>query len=134
MARTKQVAKKSTGGKQPRKQLATKAHRKSGTGPIRKPHRWRKGTVALREIKKYQRTFDLLIPRAPFIRLVREIVVKYRVDVRVRRAACEALQEATEAYLVGIFQDANLSAIHAKRITIKPMDMQLAQQLRRDHH
>ncbi|MBA0566072.1 hypothetical protein Golob_010922, partial [Gossypium lobatum] len=72
MARTKQTARKSTGGKAPRKQLATKAARKSAptTGGVKKPHRYRPGTVALREIRKYQKSTELLIRKLPFQRLV----------------------------------------------------------------
>merc|ERR1712240_393540 len=75
MARTKQTARKSTGGKAPRKQLATKAARKSApsTGGVKKPHRYRPGTVALREIRRYQKSTELLIRKLPFQRLVREI-------------------------------------------------------------
>ena len=75
MARTKQTARKSTGGKDPRKQLATKAARKSApaTGGVKKPHRYRPGTVALREIRRYQKSTELLIRKLPFQRLVREI-------------------------------------------------------------
>jgi hypothetical protein len=75
MARTKQTARKSTGGKAPRKQLATKAARKSAptVGGVKKPHRYRPGTVALREIRRYQKSTDLLIRKLPFQRLVREI-------------------------------------------------------------
>ena len=75
MARTKQTARKSTGGKAPRKQLATKAARKSApaTGGVKKPHRYRPGTVALREIRRYQKSTELLIHKLPFLRLVREI-------------------------------------------------------------
>ena len=75
MARTKQTARKSTGGKAPRKQLATKAARKSApaTGGVKKPHRYRPGTVALREIRKYQKSTELLIRKLPFQRLVRTL-------------------------------------------------------------
>ena len=75
MARTKQTARKSTGGKAPRKQLATKAARKSApaTGGVKKPHRYRPGTVALREIRRYQKSTELLIRKLPFQRLVREM-------------------------------------------------------------
>uniref|UniRef100_A0A8C9R7L0 Si:ch1073-429i10.3 n=1 Tax=Scleropages formosus TaxID=113540 RepID=A0A8C9R7L0_SCLFO len=70
MARTKQTARKSTGGKAPRKQLATKAARKSApsTGGVKKPHRYRPGTVALREIRRYQKSTELLIRKLPFQR------------------------------------------------------------------
>ena len=83
MARTKQTARKSTGGKAPRKQLATKAARKSApaTGGVKKPHRYRPGTVALREIRKYQKSTELLIRKLPFQRLVREIMQNFKNDL-----------------------------------------------------
>ncbi|MFS7911840.1 putative transcription factor Hap3/NF-YB family [Helianthus anomalus] len=202
MARTKQTARKSTGGKAPRKQLATKAARKSAptTGGVKKPHRYRPGTVALREIRKYQKSTELLIRKLPFQRLVREIAQDFKacsvidfqivvllvgcvlvwlltcacicmfvyISVRLKSLrfvrllisncnyACEitkacpatdfklllctdlrfqshavlALQEAAEAYLVGLFEDTNLCAIHAKRVTIMPKDIQLARRIR----
>ena len=157
MARTKQTARKSTGGKAPRKQLATKAARKSApaTGGVKKPHRYRSyshmavkfvcrvlqysdnkqcssfsipplftlyrpGTVALREIRKYQKSTELLIRKLPFQRLVREIAQDFKTDLRFQSSAVLALQEASEAYLVGLFEDTNLCAIHAKRVTIMP--------------
>ena len=132
MARTKQTARKSTGGKAPRKQLATKAARKSApsTGGVKKPHRYRPGTVALREIRRYQKSTELLIRKLPFQRLVREIAQDFKTDLRFQSAAIGALQEASEAYLVGLFEDTNLCAIHAKRVTIMPKDIQLARRIR----
>ena len=132
MARTKQTARKSTGGKAPRKQLATKAARKSApaTGGVKKPHRYRPGTVALREIRKYQKSTELLIRKLPFQRLVREIAQDFKTDLRFQSSAVLALQEASEAYLVGLFEDTNLCAIHAKRVTIMPKDVQLARRIR----
>jgi len=133
MARTKQTARKSTGGKAPRKQLATKAARKSAPtlgASIKKTHRFRPGTVALREIRRYQKSTDLLLRKLPFQRLVREIASEIKSDLRFQSSAIMALQEATEAYLVGLFEDTNLCTIHAKRVTIMPKDMQLAKRLR----
>ncbi|KAH7352960.1 hypothetical protein KP509_19G072300 [Ceratopteris richardii] len=132
MARTKQTARKSTGGKAPRKQLATKAARKSApaTGGVKKPHRFRPGTVALREIRKYQKSTELLLRKLPFQRLVREIAQDFKTDLRFQSSAVLALQEASEAYLVGLFEDTNLCAIHAKRVTIMPKDIQLARRIR----
>ena len=169
MARTKQTARKSTGGKAPRKQLATKAARKSApaTGGVKKvipsrflhceailhdlatahfmifdkvdadcvlvlmqPHRYRPGTVALREIRKYQKSTELLIRKLPFQRLGREIAQDFKTDLRFQSSAVLALQEAAEAYLVGLFEDTNLAAIHAKRVTIMPKDIQLARRIR----
>jgi len=132
MARTKQTARKSTGGKVPRKQLATKAARKvaPATGGVKKRHRYKPGTVALREIRKYQKSTDLLIRKLPFQRLVREIAQDFKSDLRFQGTALVALQEATEAYLVSLFEDTNLCAIHAKRVTIIPKDIQLSRRLR----
>ena len=132
MARTKQTARKSTGGKAPRKQLATKAARKSApaTGGVKKPHRFRPGTVALREIRRYQKSTELLLRKLPFQRLVREIAQDFKTDLRFQSSAVMALQEACEAYLVGVFEDTNLCAIHAKRVTIMPKDIQLARRIR----
>ncbi len=137
MARTKKTARRSFGGKRPRKQLATKAARKSApaTGGVKKPHRYRPGTVALREIRKYQKSSELLIRKLPFARLVREIAQGFSTpgeggDYRFQSLAILALQEASEAYLVGLFEDTNMCAIHAKRVTIMPKDIQLARRIR----
>ena len=132
MARTKQTARRSTGGKAPRKQLATKASRKHAVcaGAVKKPHRWRPGVVALREIRKYQKSSELLIRKLPFQRLVREIAQDFKLDLKFQSTAILALQEAAEAYLVGLFEDANLCAIHAKRVTLMPKDIDLARRIR----
>ena len=113
-------------------QLATKAARKSApaTGGVKKPHRYRPGTVALREIRRYQKSTELLIRKLPFQRLVREIAQEFKTDLRFQGSAVLALQEASESYLVGLFEDTNLCAIHAKRVTIMPKDIQLARRIR----
>ena len=82
--------------------------------------RYRPGTVALREIRRYQKSTELLIRKLPFQRLVREIAQDFKTDLRFQSSAVMALQEASEAYLVGLFEDTNLCAIHAKRVTIMP--------------
>ena len=142
MARTKQTARESTGGKAPRSMLATKRMRTTGrtlggiavgTGGIKKPRRYRPGTVALREIRCYQKTTDLLIPKANFKRLVREILQNLRKNAdpfRVKKSAYLALQEATEVYVVDCMEGANLCAIHAKRTTVKVKDLRLARTLK----
>ena len=136
MARTKQTARKNTGAKAPRKNLGNKAARKTAAGPsavsaaVKKPHRFRPGTVALREIRKFQKSTDLLIRKLPFQRLVREIATDYKADLRFQSQAVLALQEAAEAYMVSLFEDTNLCAIHAKRVTIMPKDIQLARRIR----
>ena len=88
--------------------------------------------MALREIRRYQKTTDLLIRKLPFQRLVREIADDQRRDLRFQSSALGALQEATEAYLISLFEDTNLCAIHAKRVTIQGKDMKLARRLRGD--
>lgn len=130
MARTKQTARKSTGGKAPRKTAQKAARKNAPAGGIKKPHRFKPGTVALREIRKYQKSTELLIRKLPFQRLVREIAQDFKTDLRFQGSAIAALQEAAEAYLVGLFEDTNLCAIHAKRVTIMPKDIQLARRIR----
>lgn len=132
MARTKQTARKETKGKAPRKQLTSKAARKSepGTGMVKKARRYRPGTVALREIRRYQKSTDLLIRKLPFQRLVREIAQDFKSDLRFQGTAVMALQHASEAFLTALFEDTNLCAIHAKRVTIFPKDIQLARRIR----
>ena len=139
MARTKQKARKSVGGKAPRKigskGIVHKPARKSAlAGGVKKPRRYKPGTVALREIRRYQKSTELLIRRLPFQRLVREIAQDLSGDIsktyRFQSSAVAALQEASEAYLVGLFEDTNLCALHAKRVTIMPKDMQLARRIR----
>ena len=110
-----------------------KSSRKKGAGQSaapKKPHRYRPGTVALREIRQYQKSTELLIRRLPFQRLVWEIAQDLKGGVNFASGAILALQEAAEAYLVGLFEDTNLCAIHAKCITIMPKDIQLARHIR----
>ncbi|CAA86229.2 Histone H3.3-like type 1 [Caenorhabditis elegans] len=130
MARTKHTARKSFGGKAPRKSLATKAARKvfPVDGQVKK--RYRPSSNALKEIRKYQKSTELLVRKLPFQRLVREVAQEIMPNVRFQSAAIQALHEAAEAYLIGLFEDTNLCAIHAKRVTIMPKDMQLARRIR----
>jgi len=152
MVRTKQTARKSTGGKTPKvyKILETKtkalkskgkhlpqvgrnvARKRAPEMHETKKRRYRPGTVALKEIRKYQKTTELLIRHAPFQRLVKEISQRFKADFRYQSGALSALQEATEAYIIGLFEDTNLCAIHAKRVTIMPRDIQLAMRIRGD--
>ena len=97
---------------------------------VKKPRRYRPGKVALREIRKYQKSTDLLIKKLPFQRLVRGIAVAFKSDLRFQSTAIMALQEAAEAYLIGLFEDTNMCAIHAGRVTIMPKDIQLARRIR----
>lgn len=96
----------------------------------RKERRFRPGTVALREIRRFQKSTDLLICRRPFRNLVREILYTFKSDIYVQSSSFLAIQEAAESYMVGLFEDANLCAIHAKRVTIMPKDIQLARRIR----
>jgi histone H3 len=123
----KSEARKKTGNRQ-------KIVRAAGAGGVQKPHRFRPGTVALRDIRKYQKSTDLLIRKAPFQRLVKEIAQDYKTDCRFQSSAVAAIQEAAEAYLVGLFEDTNQCAIHAKRVTIMPKDIQLARRIRGHGH
>ncbi len=101
-------------------------------GKQAKPHRFKPGTVALRDIRRYQKSTELLMRKLPFQRLVREIIQGWErlSELRIQSQALLAIQEAAEAYLVGLFEDTQQCAIHAKRITIYPKDMQLARRLR----
>ena len=94
-----------------------------------KPHRYRAGTVALKDIRHFQRTSVLLIQKLPFQRLVSEIAQDFKTDLWFQSVAILCLQEAAEAYLVRLFDDANLCAIHARRVTIMPKDIQLARRI-----
>ena len=130
MARTKQTARKSTGGKCPRYLLQTRSARRSNpypTGGVKKPRRFRPGTVALRQIRKYQHSTELLIRKLPFQRLVKEVVQNMfpTLHYRFQSTALLALQEACEDFLVRMFTKVNDIAIHGKRVTITPSDIQL---------
>ena len=153
MARTKGTARKKT-GKIPCKNLATKNPRKTlikeqarknaakavaaaqknlshllKMGSLKRPMRYRPGKVAMREIRCYQKTTELLIRKLPFNRLVREIAQGFKTDLRFQAKVIVALQEAAEAYLVGLFEDTNLCGLHVKRVTIMPKDMQLVRRI-----
>jgi histone H3 len=138
MARTKRTDRKTFGGKAPRsaatggQQAQKTAARKSAPAAagVKKMHRYRPGTVAIREIKQYQKSTELLIRKLPFQRLVREISATFKNDLRFSSSSILALQEAAEAYLVSLFEDTNLLCLHAKRVTISSRDMALARRIR----
>ena len=130
-------------GKAPRKQLQPKVQKKKGKAkggvkqlppapqPTKKPSRYRPGTMVLREIRRYQKSTELLIRKLPFQRLVRELAQDLgKINVQFQSGAIMVLQEASEAYLVGLLEDSNLCAVHTKRVTIMPKDIQLAWQIR----
>ena len=112
-------------GKHPRS-VASISAVKAGVQKPQRRHRFRPGTVALWETRRYQGSMELLIRKLPFRRLIREIAQDFKTGLRFQEAALMALQEAAEAYLVGLFEDTNLCAIHTRRVTIMPKDIQLA--------
>ena len=118
--------------KHPRSALKVSARKVEGAPKeLRKKPHYRPGTVALREIRRYQKSCDLLIRKMPFQRLVREIAQEHSSgDLRFQSSAIAAMQESAEAYLVALFEDTNLCALHAQRVTIMSKDMQLARRIR----
>ena len=102
------------------------------TGSVKKPHHYRPGTVALCEIRRYQKSTELLIRKLLFARLVREVTQDFKTTLRFQKEAIAALQEASEAYLVRLFEDTNLCAIHTKCVTIMPRDIQLAHHIQEE--
>ena len=132
MARSKTVARKFI-GKEPRKMAKVKAAKTAPTEAgvkVRKPHKWRPGTKCLREIRKYQKSTDLLIRKLPFQRLVREIAQDFKHDLRFTAGGLEALQTAAEQHITELFEDAYLCTLHSKRITLASKDIQLARRIR----
>ena len=105
------------------------AHEARREGRLVRIGRFQPGVMALREIRHYQKSSTLLIRKLPFQRLVREITQDFKTDLRFQAAAILCLQEAAEAYLVGLLEDTNLCAIHSKRVTITPRDLQLARRI-----
>jgi histone H3 len=154
MVRIKQTARKSTGGAAAaaaqiaaaqqqahlaRKRLGGKGSKLTGEtarktikeeGAKKKKERYRPGALALKEIRRYQNSTHLLIPKVRFQRLVREISNEFKLNLQFQSGAIGTLQEAGEAYLVGLFEDTNLCALHASRVTIMPKDIQLARRIR----
>ncbi len=130
-AQTKQTAVKT---KVVKRALGTKTGKKSaggsGSGGVKKSFKWRPGTVALRQVKKLQKSTELLIAKAPFSRLVRELAESHKAGLRFASSALSAIQEATEAFVISLLSDANLTALHANRVTALPRDLQLVRRLR----
>ena len=129
MARTKEAARKSLGSKKTAKR-AKKASTGAAKTGVKRAHRFRPGTVALREIRRYQKGTELLLRKAPFQRLVREVASSLKEGLRFQSSAVAAIQEATESYVVSLLADTNLCAIHTRRVTIMPRDVHLARRLR----
>lgn len=122
MPKSKVAAKAKEASKMPGKVKGSKVIKKAapaeGGMKDKRKMRFKAGTVALREVKRYQKTTDMMLPRAPFQRLVRSIAMDMDHTMRFQSQALHALQEASEAYIVGVFEDTNLCAIHAKRMTV----------------
>ena len=115
------------GGKAPRKEFLK-------AGKVKKTWKYQPRTVALHEICKFQKSTELLIQKLPFSWLVCKIALEVgKYDLCFQGHTILCLQEATEAYLVGVMEDTNLCALHAKRVTIMPKDIQLAQHISREH-
>ena len=133
MARTKQTARKSTSGKTPRKALGAKAVRKSilfiKSQNVKKQRPFRPGTIALYEIRKYQKSTDLLMRKLPFQRLAHEIALGFRGDLHFQSSAIASLQEASDIYLAGLFEDPNLCVIHANSVRNMEVNVQHAQNI-----
>ena len=136
----KQTSRKTQGLPTKRRRLMTMLPRKRAppTGGVKKPHRYRPGTVALREIRRYQTTTDTLIPKRSFQLLVQEVMqnecrVRGIETKRIQSMALLGLQTACEQYVTELFSQTQIAAIHGKRITIQPRDMSLALQFRGDH-
>eukprot|EP00804_Cyclotella_cryptica_P006930 CCRYP_007092-RA/>CCRYP_007092-RA protein AED:0.01 eAED:-0.01 QI:0/-1/0/1/-1/0/1/0/136 len=133
MAQTKQTARHSTGRKAPLFQRDTKAARRNApaSGGVKKPHCYCPGTDALCKIYRHQKSTDLLICKVPFQRLAREVLQDLNrpgsypdfTTEHFQVTSLLAIQESVEAFSVGLFEDANLCVIHARRVTIIPKDM-----------
>ncbi|XP_043695916.1 histone H3.3-like [Telopea speciosissima] len=134
MARTKQIARRSTCALIPKELAETiedlNSFPNNGEVMKKKPHRYRPRVEACREIRKYQKNTNLLIKKQSFQRVVREIAQEFKADLRFQSHAILALHEAAEAFLTGLFADTNLCTTHAKRITIMPKDLWLAMRIR----
>ena len=131
MARVKQTAHKHIGKRPSISGKKSKGDVSSSDTKVKKPRRFRPGTVALREIRRYQKSTELLIRKSPFQRLVREIASEMVTkDLRFQSSAIAAIQQAAEAYLIGLFEDSNLCCLHAGRVTVMAKDMALARRIR----
>ena len=134
MARTKLVAKKASSERILKKKLEKDCEQRVRAECPRssKDGRLHPGVKAMHEVMHYQNTTELLIQKVSFQRVVRELCETIHSDIRFESQALLALQEAAESYLVGLFEDANLCTAHAKRIIVRPQDIQLSRRIRRD--
>ena len=130
MSSTKQTALKSKSAKKVGSKKAKAAP--TGAGGVKRAHRFRPGTRALIEVRRAQKSTSLLIQKAPFQRLVREAAEGAKAGLRFQASAVAAIQDATEAYVVGLLADANVCALHSGRVTVTPKDLAIARRLRGD--
>ena len=131
MARTKlQAAKKNMKGVQKPGKSSQGVKKTTQEGTEKAKRRTRPGAKALREIKMYQRSTDTLLPRAALQRVIKEITAKYYPEARYSYGAIDAVQQCVESYMVGLFEDTQLCAVHAKRMTVMTKDMRLARRIR----
>ncbi|XP_065561320.1 uncharacterized protein LOC136027829 [Artemia franciscana] len=122
---------KSTPIRTEKRKTPTIEKRRSETNIESRKKRWRPGTLALREIRAYQRTYTTLIPRASFGRLVREITSRIcPTELRFQRDSLEAIQSAAESYMIQLFEDSVMAMIHGKRVTLRVSDMSLVRRIR----
>jgi histone H3 len=129
--RTQSLQSCNSRGKKSKKEAAAPSEKKEAGEKAKKSHRFRPGTVALRDIRKHQKASDCLaFPKLPFQRLIREVAQDYKDDLRFEAGVCDLLQLAAEDYLIKICQGANMAAIHAGRETLYPRDVQLCRVLR----
>jgi len=133
------TAKKGTKSASKAPRVASKSAQKSAKkapsteGQLKKPHKFKSGTVALREIRRLQKGTGHIISRAPFARLVKEIAQGFKENIRMNTMTIEALQTATESYLVSLYEDTQLCAIHARRVTVMAKDIELARRIKGDY-
>ena len=131
MARTKlQAAKKNIKGVQKQVKSSQGVKKTAQQSEEKVKRRLRPGVKALREIRQYQRSTDVLLPRAPLQRVIKEITAKYFPEARYSYGAIDAIQQCVESYMIGLFEDTQLCAIHAKRATVMTKDMRLARRIR----
>lgn len=123
MARVKQLEVK-TGGKRPAKTISSKATKQITSSLSQGKAKFKPGSIALREIRKYQKSSNLLIKKRPFQRFLRQLVT-FDSQIRFQSAALVIFQEASENFLTGLLEDAYRCAVHAKRVTLLPRDVVL---------
>ena len=132
MGRTRPQVKKVIPANAPRKSIYSNTNKKGTTTVqerVRKPHRWKSGTVALREMRRYQKETRLLIPKAPLQRIIRDLAREHKDDVRFSKEALYEIHEYIEAALTKMFDKSNLLCLHSKRKTVSGKDFNMARKI-----